>query len=570
MRVRSSAIACVGFLLGASALTGCTVGPDFLHPDPPRDRTYNTPETSIERTASADVLGGEAQHFVAGLDIPAQWWQVFQSKPLDGLIQQSMRANPDIQTAIQSLKVAQQTARVQRAALFPVVSSSMSGTQNGVSVDTSGNGQGVSSTSTAGNTVFGLFTGLLNVSYLIDIWGGTRRAAESAEATAESQCFLLEAAYLTLASNVVVAAITEASLRAQIATIERTIQIQRETLKLLQARLSFGQAAVADVATQQAALAQAEATLPPLRNQLSQQRHLLAQLTGQTAAHEPAASFELDSLTLPKDLPVSVPWKMIEQRPDVRSAEASVHSAAAGVGVATAAFLPQPTFNLIYGQTVFSSDQLFNPLITPTYTVGASVVQTIFEGGALIAKRRAAVAAWEQAQSQYRSTVLTAFRNVADSLRAIEFDALTLAAATNAEHAARLSLDIIRRRLAAGDAGILDILNAEATYQTALQAQVTARAARFSDTAGLFQALGGGWWNRDEHNQLAPAKRAECRAPANPPKPRPWPDTNMQASPVATGPSPSSTVATEVSAPSTPPAAPSKSSWGWLFGRGAK
>jgi outer membrane protein TolC len=237
------------------------------------------------------------------------------------------------------------------------------------------------------------------------------------------------------------------------------------------------------------------------------------------------------------------------------------------VGVATAAFLPQPAFNLIYGQTVFSSDQLFNPFITPTYTVGASVVQTIFDGGALLAKKRAAVAAWEQAQSQYRSTVLTAFRNVADSLRAIEFDALTLAAATNAEHAARLSLDIIRRRLAAGDAGILDILNAEATYQTAVQAQVTARAARFSDTAGLFQALGGGWWNRDEHNQVAPAKRAECRAPANPPRPQPWPNTNIKAEPAATGQSPSSTDTTAASTPSTSPPAPSKSSWGWLFGR---
>ncbi len=513
-------------LLAIASAGGCTVGPDFLHPDPPKDTTYNAPATSIEQTASADVLGGEAQHFVAGLDIPAQWWQVFQSQPLDDLIQRSMRANPDIQTAIQSLKAAQQVARAQRAALFPTLNASMSGTHNEVSVNTL-TSQGVSSTTNMNDTIFGLFTGLLTITYPIDLWGGNRRAAESLEATAESQCFLLEAAYVTLASNVVVAAITEASLRGQIAATERTIQIQRETLRLLQARLSFGQVAVADVATQQAALAQAEAALPPLRNQLSQQRHLLAQLVGQTAAHEPAANFELDSLNLPTDLPVSMPWRMIEQRPDVRAAEANVHAAGAQVGVATAAMLPQPNFNLIFGQTTFSSADLFNPAITGTVTVGGSILQTIVDGGALLAKKRAAIAAWEQSKSQYRSTVLTAFRNIADTLRALEFDALTLAATTNAEHAARLSLDITRRRLAAGDAGILDILNAEATYQTALLAQTTARAQRYSDTAGLFQALGGGWWNRDADNLPTPAKRISCKAPTNPPKPQSWPGDSV-------------------------------------------
>jgi len=551
-------------------LGGCTVGPDFVRPDPPRDPSYNTPETSIEQTVSADVLGGEAQRFVAGLDIPAQWWQVYQSRPLDSLIQQAFRANPDIQTAIQSLKAAQQTARAQRAALFPTLNAGLTGTHNEISVDTSGaSNQNVSSTSTSGNTIFGLFTGLLSITYPIDIWGGTRRAAESLEASAESQCFLLEAAYLTLASNVAVAAITEASLRGQIAATERTIAIQRQTLQLLQARQTYGQAALADVATQQAALAQAEATLPPLKNQLSQQRHLLAQLTGQTTAHEPTGTFELDSLTLPQELPVSMPWRMIEQRPDVRAAEANVHAAGAQVGVATAAMLPQPTFNLIYGQTVFSSDQLFNPLITPTVTVGGGILQTIVDGGALLAKKRAAAAAWEQAKSQYRSTVLTAFRNIADSLRALEFDALTLAAATNAEHAARLSLDITRRRLAAGDAGILDILNAEATYQTAVVTQVQARAARYSDTAGLFQALGGGWWNRDEHNLPTPAKRATCKAPTNPPKPQPWPDVAPQPQPQSQ-PQPISATSATSSEGATPAPKPAKSSWGWLFGGSSK
>ena len=528
----------------ATGVVGCTVGPDFKTPDPPRDKTYLTgpsPEATVD---VPDVLGGEAQSFVADLDIPAQWWQVYQSRPLNDLIERAQRANPDIQTAIQSLKAAQETARAQRAALFPTVTATGSATHNEISNALS------SATSSPTGFVFGLFTGLLNVTYLLDLWGGTRRAAESLEAVAESQCFLLEAAYLTLSSNVIVAAVTESSLRGQIAVTERTIDIQRQSLALFQRRFAIGQASRADVATQEAALAQSEVTLPPLRNLLSQQRHLLAQLTGQTTAHVPVETFELGDLSLPQALPVSLPSRMVEQRPDVRSAEANVHAAAATVGVTTAALLPQVTLGTTYGSTATSSDMLFSALLGPTVTAGGAFAQTLLDGGALLAKRRAAIATWEQSKAQYRATVLTAFRNVADSLRTVESDALTLRAASNAENAARLSLEITRRRLAAGDAGILEILNAELTYQTAAMALVQARAARYSDTAALFQSLGGGWWNRDGEGNLYPAKRAVCKAPVNPPKPRPWADTaTPQPLPDA----------------ATPASKPSKSFWGSRF-----
>jgi NodT family efflux transporter outer membrane factor (OMF) lipoprotein len=503
-------------LLLAAGLASCTVGPDFARPDPPKDRSYLSDPPVEETVRADDVLGGEAQRFVQDLDIPGQWWQVYQSKPLNDLIERSFRANPDIQTAIQSLKAAQETAKAARGALFPMVTATGSGTQNQTS-------SALAPIPNSTSTIFGLFNGLLNITYLIDLWGGTRRAAESAEAQADAQCFLLEAAYLSLSSNVVVAAVTEASLRGQIATSERTIAIQRDTLSLLERRLAIGQSALADVATQRTALAQSEAALPPLQNQLSQQRHLLAQLTGQTTAHVPAETFDLASISLPQDLPVSLPSRMVEQRPDIRSAEANVHSAGANVGVQTAALLPQFTFSLSYGSTSLSLDTLFSPALGPTSTVGISVAQTLLDGGASWARRRAAIAAWEQAKAQYRSTVLTAFRNVADTLQQLRFDALTLLAASNAEKAARLSLEITRRRLAAGDAGILDILNAELTYQTAALALVQAQAARYSDTAALFQALGGGWWNRDGTGQPNPAQRPVCKAPTNPPKPQPWP-----------------------------------------------
>lgn len=516
MTPRFSRLRSATLLAASLALAGCTVGPNFTQPDPPKDPTYLSGASIKETVAVNDVLGGEAQRFVTDLDIPAQWWQVFQSRPLNDLIERSFKANPDVQTAIQSLKLAQQNATAQRAALFPNVNASLSGFQNTTSL-------ALAPIPANGNPAYGLFTGLLNLTYLLDLWGGTRRAAESLEAQAEAQCFMLEEAYLTLGSNVVVAAVTEASLRGQIAATQRTIEIQRETLTLLQRRFASGGAAVADLATQQAALAQSEATLPPLQNQLSQQRHLLAQLTGQTTAHVPEATFELASLRLPQELPESVPSRMVEQRPDVRAAEANVHSAAAAIGVAVANMLPQFTLSLSFGSQSLTSDTLFSPMAGLTSTAGGGIVQPLLDGGALLAKKRAAEAAWQQAASQYRSTVLTAFRNVADSLRAIEFDARTLAAASNAEHAAALSLDITRHRMAAGDAGILDILNAELTYQTAVLARIQAQASRFADTAALYQALGGGWWNRDSNNNLVPAKRAECRPPAHPPKPQVWP-----------------------------------------------
>jgi NodT family efflux transporter outer membrane factor (OMF) lipoprotein len=331
----------------------------------------------------------------------------------------------------------------------------------------------------------------------------------------------------------VVAANTEASLRGQISTAERTIDIQRQTLALLERRLAIGQSALADVATQRTALAQSEVALPPLRNQLSQQRHLLAQLTGQTTAHVPAETFELASLHLPQALPVSLPSRLVEQRPDIRAAEANVHSAGAAVGVATAAMLPQITLGMSYGSTSLSLDTLFSPDIGPTFSAGVTIVQTVLDGGALLARRRAALATWEQSKAQYRSAVLTAFRNVADSLRAVEFDAVTLKAASDAERSAELSLDITRRRLAAGDAGILDILNAELAYQQAALAQVQAQASRYADTAALYRALGGGWWNRDGETAAASARRAVCKAPTNPPKPQPWP--RVASSPPAQG-----------------------------------
>jgi NodT family efflux transporter outer membrane factor (OMF) lipoprotein len=501
-RIAAAPIAVLSAL--AIVLAGCTVGPDFKTPVPPRTDRYLSEDEPMN-LVSAGIPGGGAQRLVRELDIPGQWWLVFQSRPLNDLVERSLKANPDVAAATAAVRVAQQTARAQRAALFPTVTTTGQATQNQAPTSLSA--------PTADNTyVYGLFTAFLNVGYTLDVWGGVRRAAESAEAQAEAQCFVLEAAYLTLASNVVVAAITEASLRGQIDATQRIVAVQRETLGILQRQAGLGAISGADVATQEAALAQAEATLPPLQKALALQRNLLASLIGDLPSTPLPERFALTDLRLPADLPLSLPSRLIEQRPDVRSAEANLHAAAAEVGVAIANQLPQINLSAMIGSQALSLNMLFSPLVGPaSSTVGGGILQPLLDGGALLAKKRAAQAALDQSAAQYRSTVLTAFRNVADTLRALEHDANALRAAVEAERAAATSLGIARRRLELGDTTYVIVLISELTYQQALLVRVQTQANRLIDTAALFQSLGGGWWNRDD--AASPAQRAVCRPP---------------------------------------------------------
>jgi NodT family efflux transporter outer membrane factor (OMF) lipoprotein len=488
-------------------LSGCTMGPDFGRPDPPRTEAYLAEDQPSDFVA-AGISGGEAQAIVRGLDIPGQWWGVFQSRPLNGLIEHALTSNPDIQAAVAGLKIARENARAQRATLFPLVQGGLGGSQNQTP-------NSLSPATASGATIYSLFTAGLTVTYMLDLWGANRRQIESFDALAEAQCFQLEGAYLSLASNVVAAAITEASLRAQVDATQRIIAAQRDTLDILQRQQGLGAIPGGDVATQQAALAQTEATLPPLQKALSQQRNLLATLSGRLPSQTLIEHFDLDAITLPHDLPLSLPSRLVEQRPDVRAAEANLHSASALVGVAIANQFPQITLNASIGSQALTLDTLFGPGLVGSL-IGVNILQTILDGGALAAKKRAAQAALEQADAQYRSVVLTAFRNVADTLRALEYDALALKATVTAERAAATSLDIAQRRLALGDTTYIFVLGAELIYQQALLARVQAQTNRYTDTAALFQALGGGWWNRENAEVAAEpaAERLRCRPPA--------------------------------------------------------
>jgi NodT family efflux transporter outer membrane factor (OMF) lipoprotein len=469
-------------------VAGCAVGPDFERPAAPDVAGY-TPETLAAQTASADVQGGDAQRFVSDRDIPGEWWTLFGSKPLDDLIKQALAANPDLEAAQAALRQAHENVRAEESSFFPSVDANASAARQRINVGSFGG--------SSSSTIFNLYDASVNVSYNPDVFGGTRRQVESLVAQAEDQRFQLEATYLALTSNIVTAAVQEASLRGQIEATEQIIKDESAQLDVLRQQFALGGASRADVLAQEATLRQTQATLPPLQKQLAQQRNRLTALAGKFPSQEVEERFDLAAIQLPVDLPVSLPSKLVAQRPDIRSAEALVHSASAEIGVATANQLPQITLSASYGTEALTIGSLFTPG-TAVWSIAGAVAQPLFDAGQRLHQKRAAVAAFDQAAAQYRSTVLTAFQNVADSLRALQSDADALQAQLAAERSAADSLNIAREQYRVGAISYLTLLNAQTTYQEARIALVQAQANRYADTAALFVALGGGWWNRGD------------------------------------------------------------------------
>lgn len=474
---------------------GCTVGPDFKKPAAP-DVASVLPASAPTKTMSAAGPAGGAQQFVSGQDIPAQWWTLFHSRPLNDLIEQALKANPTLTAAQAALKQARENTIAQKGAFFPQLSAGVSATRSLTPT------AAVSPAGPTSNPYYSVITPQLAVSFVPDVFGANRRAVESLQAQADNARFQLEATWLTLTANVVTGAIQEASLRGQIAATEGTIKAETELLAILQKQYGLGQVSQADVAAQEAALAQAKLALPPLRKQLDVQRDALIALAGRFPDKELEASFRLADLKLPADLPVSVPSKLVEQRPDIRAAEENLHAASAGIGQAVAARLPQLNLTAGIGNSAGAVSGLFTPG-TNFWTLGAGLTAPIFSGGTLFHRQKAAEAAFEQAGAQYKSTVISAFQNVADSLYALRADADALAAANASEQAASKSLALVRKQLELGQVAYLAVLNAEQTYQQARIALVQAQATRLSDTAALFQALGGGWWNRPKADAVA-------------------------------------------------------------------
>lgn len=474
------------FFLTALVSLLCGCGPDFLRPPPPTVTRYTT-EPIPSRTASAPITAGKSQSFITGKDIPAEWWEIFHSAPLNQLIKEALRVNPDLKAADAGLKIAQETALAQRAYFWPRLDANLNVTR-----------QETAHTLTpvvATNAFFyTLITPQLTVSYSPDVFGLNRRQVESLEAQVATAVFQREALALTITSNIVMAAIQEASLHAQIQATIRSIAIGKKQLRLLRIEHNTGEIGLQGVAAQEAALALLETSLPPLQNQLAQQHHLIAVLCGHYPS-EIMLKFDLNKLHLPRELPLSLPSTLVEQRPDIRAAEAQIHAASALIGVAIAQRFPNIVLTALGGSAALNPGTLFSTN-TLFYALTGNVAQTILAAGLLKHRQRAAVAAFEEADAQYRSVVLSAFQNVADTLKAIQFDAINLKAAEKAVKATRRSLYIAQTLWREGEVGYLEVLNAEQNYQQARITLVQNQANRFVDTVALFQALGGGWWNR--------------------------------------------------------------------------
>lgn len=483
-------------------LLGCAAGPDFKRPSVPVAVSYSPDKSTPEATIATPVLMGGAQRFSPTTDIPFDWWRLFQSPQLNSLINRAFKANPNIEVAQAALKQAQENVVVQRGLFYPTVGVSYLPSHNKVAGNLGSSAPGIQGNgdilqapaNQASPTYYNFHLAQLTVGYAPDVFGLNRRQLESAQSQVEAQKFQTEATYLTLASNVVAAALQEASLRAQIAATEKIINSNKTALEILHKQFKLGAVSGMEVALQESALATAEQSAIPLRKQLELTRDLIRALAGNLPNEEVAEKFELAELHLPQDLPLSLPSKIVEQRPDVRAAEEQLHFASAQTGVAIANTLPQFAISAAVGGMASNPSWMFRSG-GGFFDLTANVAYTIFDGGALRAKSRAAQQGLIQAGAQYRSTVIAALQNVADTLHIIQSDADALKAAVAVTNAMQTTLDLTHKQYQLGAVNYQTQLAAEQSYQQSLISLIQAQTNRLGDTAVLYQALGGGWWN---------------------------------------------------------------------------
>ncbi|HTT01815.1 MAG TPA: efflux transporter outer membrane subunit [Steroidobacteraceae bacterium] len=463
-------------------LASCAVGPNFERPTPPVVEHY---AFGGDPTATVNAHGS-AQNFMLGRAVAADWWQLFSSPQLNELVAESLNGNPTLDAARANLRQSQDSLRSGYGIFYPQVALDASATRQRFAPIKFGE--------SLPSSIFNLFTLSASVSYVLDLFGAERRAVEALGAQVDAQRASAQAAYLVLTSNVVNAVIAKAAYQAQIDATRGLIALQREQVSLAEVQVRAGTAPYSTVLSLQSQLSSYEATIPQLEQRLTQSDDLLATLSGHLPAESRPRDITLAQLTLPGSLPVSLPSQLVRQRPDILLAEASLHTASAEVGVATAALFPSITLSGAYSANSTTTAGLLSPQ-GRAWGVAGDVSAPLFEGGNLWFKRKAAIDGYEQARSLYRQTVLTAFAQVADTLRALEHDAAALRAQDEALRTAEQALHLVQINYAAGLATYLDVLNADTQYHQAQINDVQALALRYQDTVALFAALGGGWWN---------------------------------------------------------------------------
>jgi NodT family efflux transporter outer membrane factor (OMF) lipoprotein len=478
----------LSLLVSAGFLSACAVGPDFKQPSAPNTATYTESTLSKKLATAPGVPGGTNQEFIEGADIEAQWWELFKSPELDILIKKALQQNPNLGAADAALRASQENVSAQVGGqYFPAI-----GLGGGVTRQLQPSSMyGLP----YGSDTYNLYNASVNVTYKLDVFGGARRAVEGARAQAEIAQFQLEGAYLSLTANIVTSAVREAALRAQMQATEEILKAQTNLAEVTEKQLSIGTVSRVDVTSQRTLVSSTQVDLFTYERNLAFARNQLAVLVGELPGNANITKFDLKTLQLPEKLPLSIPSSLVRQRPDVRAAEAQLKATNALVGVATANLLPQFNITGAIGSAALTSNALFGPNAA-LWSIAGGIFQPLFQGGKLLAQRRGAMASYEQAVFQYQATVLKAFQEVADSLRALETGAQALKSASDAERYAYETLDLVQQQYKLGTASYLAVLYYQNQYQIAKVKSVSAQATRFSDTAALFAALGGGWWNR--------------------------------------------------------------------------
>lgn len=474
-------------------ISGCAVGPDFATPASPEVSKY-----SNELPDAASATASEQPLLQQSASIPAMWWQLFESEELEQLVALGLQQSPTLAAAKARLKAAKETFSADHSSiLFPAVDAGLNSSRQKISGAAFGN---------AGNgSLFSVHNASVDVSYSLDLFGGGRRYLEFGLAQVEFESYQLEAAKNTLATNIVTAAISEASLRQQISALQEIITAEEEQLKVAELQLEIGVMARADLLSQRTAMAQRRTQLPALQKALAQTRHQLATLTGRLPGEAELPQFSFDTLTMPMAIPLTLPSTLTRQRPDVRAAEAALHQASVQVGIATANLYPNIGLSGSYGTEAVKFADLFSAG-TAIWGLGAGVLQPLFRGGELHARKRAAVAKYEQAAAEYRGSVLAAFQDVADALLAIEMDGRQLQLQKQSEQMASETLKLVNLQHEQGAVSFLTLLNAQQQYQQARISLIQARATLYADSAALMYALGGGWWNSQEQDQTVEMK----------------------------------------------------------------
>ncbi len=475
-------------LIPLFCIVGCAVGPNFVRPKAPSVEGYtHGAEPSV--TASA---AGQEQRFEKGGLIVADWWRLFGSDEINAVLEEALANNQTLKAAQASLRQSQENLRAGYGVFFPQLDASFNATRQKFSSARFGQ--------TSPSIIFNLFTLATTVNYTLDVFGRERRTVESLRAQADYQRYTALATYLTLTGNVVNTAIAQAGYRAEIKATEEMVRLLKGQVKITEAQAKAGTIPYSNVLSVQSQLASTEATLPPLQQKLSQSLHLLATLAGRTPAEWTPQEVDLGDIKLPGDLPISLPSDLVRQRPDILAAEAQLHAASANIGVATAALFPTVTLDGTLGWNNTSLKDLFKKAST-YWSIAGDASTPLFHGGTLWFQRKAAMQGYQQFLADYQQTVLSAFAQVADTLRALEHDAEALRAESLALDSAEEALRLIQKNYEAGLVNYLQVLIADSQYYQAKIGYLQALAQRLQDTVALFVALGGGWWNAQEKSE---------------------------------------------------------------------